>query len=89
MRCLSYAEDLRHKPAFGQFYAIFHVFRSRAPDLPAAGNLQQVGVKDIIIQGDVLAPGGGFLHIGGQREYLELLIPGAVCPPYSYVRHLL
>lgn len=31
MRCLSYAEALRQKPAFGQFYAIFHVF--------GAGNL--------------------------------------------------
>ena len=36
MRCLSYAEALRQKPAFGQFYAIFHVFRSREPDLPDA-----------------------------------------------------
>ena len=36
MRCLSYAEALRQKPAFGQFYAIFHVFRSREPNLPAA-----------------------------------------------------
>ena len=35
-------------------------------------------MEEIIIQGDVLAPGRGFLHIGGQREHLELLIPGAV-----------
>ena len=36
MRCLSYAEALRQKPAFGQFYAIFHVFWCRQSDLPAA-----------------------------------------------------
>ena len=51
-------------------------------------------MKEIIIQGDALAPGGGFLHIGGQREYLELLIPGAVRAGYpsvafkAAVRHL-
>ena len=36
MRCLSYAEALRQKSASGRLYTVFHVFRSREPDLPAA-----------------------------------------------------
>ena len=48
--------------------------------IAAAGNLHQIRMEKIIIHRNVLAAGGAFLHIGGQREHLEFLIPGGIAP---------